>query len=201
MADGLYIDEVSMKNLRINMKAFQKEVLKASVRGLSAFGMQIVAEAQRLLKANGNVASSHLRNSGRTVVQPDNTVDAGFYMGYAEYVEYGRKSGKMPPVETIYQWIRRKRIVPSTRKTRLKLPDDHIVKKQTALRTTPLVRKESKHKGDKQWSLAWAIALWIKEHGTKAHPFLHPAYEKYRGQITEFMQRRINDCCEYYKKK
>lgn len=175
-ADGFYIDEASLRNLRINIKAFKKEVLAASLDGLKAFGMRIVAKAQMILRDNKNIATGLLRNSGRTVVQPDNTVDAGFYANYAAYVEYGRKAGGMPPVDDIYAWIRKKRIRPT----------------------------KGDIKGDidrQQRSLAWAIAKYIKEHGTRPHPFLKPAYDEYRTQIGQFMQRIIDQTVEQFKPK
>jgi len=171
--EGLYIDPASMRDLRINVRRFREHVLAKAHDGLVAFGMRIVARAKGLLKDNGSIASGLLRNSGRTVSQPDGTVDAGFYVNYAEFVEYGRKAGGMPPVDDIHQWIRRKRI-----------------------------RPEGKGDIDKlQRSLAWAIAKWIKSHGTKAHPFLKPAYEQYRWEINKFMQAQVDKAVERFKAK
>lgn len=42
-------------------------------------------------------------------------------------------------------------------------------------------------------SLAWAIARDIAENGTEAHPFLQPAFEKFKGKIRLFMQNVINE--------
>lgn len=173
MTEGLHIDPASLNNLSINFKAFQKEVLAASVKGLSAFGMRIVAEAQILLRKHNNIATGDLRDSGRTVVQPDNTVDAGFYAMYAYYVENGRRAGGLPPIDEIYQWIVKKKLQPSGKGN---------------LDTR---RRE----------MAERIAWGIKHHGTKPHPFLKPAYEKYRIKIGEFMQRRINEVANKYKMK
>lgn len=182
MTGEFYVDEKSLKNLRINMKVFQQEVLRASVEGLKSYGMRIVAKAQDLLKANGSIASGLLRNSGRTVVQPDNTVDAGFYAGYAYWVEYGRKSGGMPPVDVIYQWVKRKGRV-----------------KNSALKSATVFTGKSQDELAR--SAAWAIAKSIKRQGTKPHPFLKPAYDQYRTQIAQFMQTKINAVCDKYRKK
>lgn len=182
MTDGMHIDEASLRNLRVNFKVFQKEVLAASLDGLKAFGMQIVGKAKELLKANGSVATGILRNSGRTVVQPDNTVDAGFYARYAEFVEYGRTSGKMPPVDDIYAWIRKKG---AGRNSALKAATAFTGKSEEQLAR----------------SAAWAIAKSIAEKGTRPHPFLKPAYDQYRVSIGQFMQTKINLVCERYKKK
>lgn len=171
--EGFYIDESSLRSLRINIRAFKGRVLESSVDGLKAFGMRIVAQAQSNLKSGGSLASGILRNSGRTVVQPDNTVDAGFYARYAEFVEYGRRSGKMPPVDSLYQWIRRK-----GKSSNSALKAAAVF---TGKSTDVLAR-----------SAAWAIAKSIARKGTRPHPFLKPAYEQYRGKIGQFMQNQIN---------
>ena len=173
--EGMYIDPASYKALQGNMWRFRRVVLERAHRGLVDFGMRIVARAKTLLRDNGNIATGLLRNSGRTVEQLDGTVDAGFYAAYAEFVEYGRKAGGMPPVDDIYAWIRKKRI-----------------------------RPKDGGKGDmdaQQRSLAWAIAKWIKKHGTEEHPFLKPAYEEYRADITRFMQAKVNEAVDNFKPK
>lgn len=181
-ADGLHIDEASLRNLRVNIKAFKAEVLRSALDGLKAYGMQIVAQAKANLKNNGSLASGLLRNSGRTVVQPDNTVDAGFYARYAEFVEYGRKSGKMPPVDVIYQWVKRKG---RTRNSALKAAAAFTHKSEDALAR----------------QAAWAIAKDIAKKGTRPHPFLKPAYDQYRAQIGQFMQNKIDLAVSKYRKK
>ena len=182
MADGMYIDEASLRNLGVNIKAFKAEVLRSALDGLKAFGMEIVAQAKANLKNNGSIAFGHLRNSGKTVVQPDNTVDAGFYQSYAEFVEYGRKSGKMPPVDSIYEWVRKKG---ARRGSALKAAAVFTHKSEDALAR----------------DAAWAIAKSIKEKGTRPHPFLKPAYDQYRTQIGQFMQNKIDLAVDKYKKK
>jgi hypothetical protein len=173
--DGLYVDPASLRALGVNINRFKREVMLSSHKGLVAYGMRIVARAKEILRDKGNIATGLLRNSGRTVEQGDGTVDAGFYAAYAAYVEYGRKAGGMPPVDDIYQWIRKKRIRPS-----------------------------SGGKGDmatRQRSLAWAIAKHVKRNGTKAHPFLKPAYEQYRMAIDKFMQTKVNEAVDRFKPK
>ena len=182
MSDGLYIDPASLRNLRVNIRRFSAEVLRSAVDGLKAFGMQIIAQAQANLKSNDSVASGRLRNSGRTVVQPDNTVDAGFYSKYAEYVEEGRRPGGMPPVDDIEQWVKRKGR-----------------KRNSALKAAGVFSGKSEEQLAR--SAAWAIAKDIAKHGTKPHPFLKPAYEQYRIRIGQFMQNKINLAVEKYKKK
>ncbi len=61
-------------------------------------------------QGNGSVATGMLRNSGSVRPQADGTVDAGFYADYAQWVEYGRKAGGMPPVKLIAEWVRKRHI-------------------------------------------------------------------------------------------
>ena len=178
----MYIDKASMKNLSVNFKAFQAEVLRSAIDGLKDFGLKIIAQAKANLKNNDSVASGLLRNSGRVVVQPDNTVDAGFYSNYAAFVEEGRKPGGMPPVDAIEQWVKRKGR-----------------KRNSGLKAAAVFTGKSEDQLAR--SAAWAIAKTIKEHGTRPHPFLKPAYEQYRIRIGQFMQNKINQTVDKYKKK
>ena len=182
--EGLYIDPASMRDLNINIKRFTKYVLKIANKGLLSFGQAIVNQAKDFIDHNDQVASGLLRNSGRAVSQPDGTVDAGFYVGYAEYVEYGRKAGGMPPVDDIIQWLRRK----AKRRG-----------KNSALRSATAFTGKSEEQLRRE--AAWAIATSIKRTGTKPHPFLKPAYEMYRNKIDEFMQKKINEAVEAFKPK
>lgn len=182
MTEGMYIDPASLRKLRINFDRFKAYVLYDAMEGLVDYGQRIVDQAKANLKSNNSVATGLLRNSGRTIAQPDGTVDAGFYANYAEFVEYGRKAGGMPPVEPIYQWIRKKG---AGRNSALKAAAAF-----TGKTTDELAR-----------SAAWAIAISIKRHGTRPHPFLKPAYEQYRNSIDEFMQRQVNKAVEQFKPK
>lgn len=182
MTDGMYIDPQSLRNLRTNFRAFSREVLAASLEGLKDFGLRIIAQAKANLKANDSVASGLLRNSGRTVVQPDNTVDAGFYTRYAEYVEYGRPPGKMPPVDVLEQYIRRKGR-----------------RRNSALKAAAVFSGKSEEELAR--SAAWGMAKSIAEKGTRPHPFLKPAYDQYRIRIAQFMQGKVNATCDKYKTK
>lgn len=181
---GMYIDPASMKALDINIKRFTQLVLKAAHQGLKDFGQAIINQAKDFIDHNDQVASGLLRDSGRAVSQPDKTVDAGFYVGYAEYVEYGRKAGGMPPVDDIIQWLRRKAKRRGT---------------NSAIRSAAAFSGKSEE--ELRRNAAWAIATSIKKHGTKPHPFLKPAYEMYRNKIDEFMQKQINEAVKQFKAK
>ncbi len=55
------------------------------------------------------------------------------------------------------------------------------------------LKKKRIGKAKDRQSIAWAIAQDIAANGTKAHPFLQPAYEKWKGRIRVFMQNVINE--------
>ena len=202
MTDGLYVDERSLRALNINIKAFKDAVLRSATTGLKEFGMKIVRQAQMNLKNNGSIAFDHLRGSGRTIAQADGTVDAGFYIGYAEYVEYGRPRGKMPPLDSIYAWVHKKKL----KLTKKEAEDTHLTEreKKTVESIKPLVKKGRKKskltKAEREErTLAYLIAKSIADHGSKPHPFLKPAYEQYRNSIDLFMQGVINKTIEQFR--
>lgn len=199
--DGLHIDEASLRNLNVNIEYFKGYVMGKAKDGLKRFGMRIVAKAKRNIENGGNIASGLLRNSGRTVVQPDGTVDAGFYIGYAAFVEEGRPSGKMPPIDVIYQWIVKKKLEPKKMADKAveKREPRAIIKREKGQRT----RKKDKMTKEQRakWSMAYLIARHIGEYGTKPHPFLKPAYDEHRVAIGQFMQQTIDQAVEKFKPK
>lgn len=182
MTDGMFIDEASLRNLRINAKTFKMYVLHNAVEGLSKFGMRIVAQAQDFLDHGGHRAKGKLIGSGRTIIQPDNTVDAGFYSAYAAFVENGRGPGRMPPVDVIEEWVLRKGR-----------------KKNSALKAAAVF--SGKSESELAHEAAWAIAKSIAEKGTEPHPFLKPAYDMFRVRIGRFMQDEIDKAVAKFKKK
>ena len=112
MSDGMHIDfdQAAFRQFKQNKKQFTEKVLFKAAQGLKESAARIVAEAKIKLRDNGSIATGMLRNSGSVRPQVDGTVDAGFYADYAQWVEYGRKAGGMPPVKLIKEWVRKKHI-------------------------------------------------------------------------------------------
>lgn len=109
--------EVKIEGLAEVLKAIQThrvEVNRAAAEGLKTVGMNIVADAQVNLRKNKSVVTGLLRQSGRVIDAGDEGVDAGFFNkggnadGYAEYVEYGRRAGRMPPPSALEEWLYKK---------------------------------------------------------------------------------------------
>lgn len=103
------------KELYVNMQRHMVQLSVNSRKGLREAGMRIIADAKENLRNNGNVVTGQLRASGKVqAVEGDSdSIDVGFFSsqisgGYAAYVEYGRRAGKLPPVDYLIQWVRKK---------------------------------------------------------------------------------------------
>lgn len=103
------------RELFINMQRTMDGTLQAAMRGIEKAALSIIADAKDNLKGNHSVVTGQLRASGRVqrVEGDEQALDAGFFSqdttgGYASFVEYGRRAGKMPPVQYIIQWVRKK---------------------------------------------------------------------------------------------
>lgn len=148
--------------LERNMTGMSRKVFMAARSGLAKAGMNIIADAQHTLRANGTNSTGLLSNSGRVQeMGGQDAVDAGFFSksgrGYAEYVEYGRRAGRMPPVHIIAQWARKK----------LRIPE-----------------KSSRSAG-------YLIARKIARKGTRPQPFFRPAVESNRQAIERAISEAV----------
>lgn len=175
------------KELYLNMQRTMDGNIAAARQGLRKGAMEIINDAKRNLRGNSSVVTGQLRASGKVqaVDGDEDAVDAGFFSqgkknGYAYFVEYGRRSGKMPPVEMLMEWMRKR----TTQSAALKSALVHIEGRR--------VRRESAYtKDDLLRSAAWGLAKWIAKHGTKPHPFFAPAVEKNEKAITDAIKDAI----------
>lgn len=108
--------DITLEGLNTVIRAFKDidgKVGAAALKGLEAGAMNIIADAKVNLRNNGSVVTGLLRESG-TVERIGEDIYAGFFdtqntkTGYAEYVEYGRRAGKMPPVAHFRAWVYKK---------------------------------------------------------------------------------------------
>lgn len=141
-----------IQEMNVGFDATEKQAL----RGLKAVAQRILSEAQQSIKKQRITAFGQLINSGSVIVEGDK-VDVGFTAKHAPFVEYGRKAGRMPPIQIIKAWARRKLRV-------------------------------SEKEAD---SVAFSVARKIAREGTKAQPFLMPAYEKAKSMIPEIMKKFV----------
>ena len=155
-----------------------------STKGFNAMkkvALEILSNAQKNLKKNKTTAFGQLSASGSVYADKvTREVDVGFTAVHAPFVEFGRKAGRMPPLKPLEAWVRRKiRVVSKTKTGKVRTNKNGEV----AMRKT----KE----GDEIESIALAIARKIKHHGTKAQPFLRPAYEAASKKIEEIMKMEV----------
>jgi HK97 gp10 family phage protein len=103
------------RELFVNMQKKLGGLGQAGRKALQEGGMLIVNDAKNNLRNNSSVVTGMLRASGKVqrVQGDEDSVDAGFFSdkttgGYAFFVEYGRRAGKMPPPDMLIQWCRKK---------------------------------------------------------------------------------------------
>lgn len=102
-----------MDRVEKSLAAFSGRLTASARKGLATAGMQIVADAQQNLRRNRTNNTGLLSQSGKVqVTDGGDAVEAGFFSpsqsGYAEYVENGRRAGKMPPVKMLEEWAYKK---------------------------------------------------------------------------------------------
>lgn len=187
MNDGMSITLEGERELFLKMEYRLEGCEKAGRRGLRKGALKIVNDAKGNLKTNGSVVTGMLRASGKVqAVEGDpGAVDAGFFSqdtkgGYAYFVEYGRRAGKMPPVEMLMEWLRKR----TTRSKALRSAVDILEGKRRK-------REAAYTKDDLLRSAAWGLAKWIAKKGTRPHPFFTPAVEDNKNTISEYIAEEV----------
>lgn len=96
------------------LRKADRSVVDAAMTGIRKAGLNVIADAQENLRRNHSVVTGLLRQSGRVQKVDDTNVDIGFFDtqnkqgGYAWFVEYGRRAGKMPPPDELAAWAYKK---------------------------------------------------------------------------------------------
>lgn len=177
------------RELYANMQKHLVTLTDNSRKGLRKAGMNIIADAKANLRSNGSVVTGMLRASGRVqAVEGDpDSIDVGFFGkdtagGYAYFVEYGRRSGKMPPIKMLMEWLRKRS---STRRGKSALDSAVVFANANS--------KKPKTRDDLLLSSAWALAKAIAKQGTKPHPFFGPAVEKNKKAIEDAVAQSIRE--------
>lgn len=175
------------RELQMKMQRFMTANLTSARQSLAEAGMLIVNDAKDNLRQNKSIATGQLRASGRAqAVEGDpDAVDVGFFSegtqgGYAAYVEYGRRSGKMPPVEMLMEWLRKKTTTSRALTSALVHIEGRRRTRANAYTKDALLR-----------SAAWGLAKSIAKHGTRPHPFFTPAVEKNKKAVMDAIQEAI----------
>ena len=108
-----YIKVEGLEELSRALAAADSKVCEAAMQGLEAAAMNIVGDAQKNLVHNGYNVTGLLMQSGHEERKGDEVI-AGFFdtqnrnSGYALYVEFGRRAGRMPPPDDLAAWAYKK---------------------------------------------------------------------------------------------
>jgi len=130
------------------------------LRIVQNWGNELIAQMQNRLRSNKTNASSSLSQSIEPRIKQasaDNLRLTILMEDYWQYVEDGRRAGKMPPIKNIYEWIQNKRPV-----------QQKIAQSPDRIAATK--------------SLAYVIARKIGQKGTKAQPFVTPSLKQVTTQ-------------------
>jgi len=152
-------------------RAFNPSEDDGILRIVQNWGNELIAQMQNRLRINKTNATSSLYES----INPEiKGTQSGYRLtvlmeDYWQYVEEGRKAGKMPPIKNIYEWIRYKRPM-----------QDKIQQSPDKIAATK--------------SLAYVIARKIGQKGTKAQPFVTPSLKQVTTQtLAQRIGRYIAD--------
>ena len=109
---AIYVE--GLDELLRKMDRLPAEVQRECFKAMQSASLDIIADAKTNLRVNGSVVTGNLRASGKVQKVDEKTLDVGFFSsdvenkGYARYVEYGRKPGKMPPPDILEAWAYKK---------------------------------------------------------------------------------------------
>ena len=108
---AIYVE--GLDELLRKMDSLPAEVQRKCFKAMQSASLDIIADAKSNLRVNGSVVTGNLRASGKVQKVDEKTLDVGFFSsdsdkGYASYVEYGRKPGKMPPPDILEAWAYKK---------------------------------------------------------------------------------------------
>ena len=84
----------------------------------------VVEQYRKVLESEGINATSNLSSTASVIVElnGDKLLISLNLAPYWRYVEYGRRPGKFPPIDSIKEWIKVKPVVPDARNG--KVPND-----------------------------------------------------------------------------
>jgi len=96
------------RKLDKDLKNFSKAFGYTSDQALDATALYIRNDAMKILGTNKTNNTGQLQGSIAIEKPMKNARTVGTTTGYGLYVEFGRGAGKMPPLETLIDWVRLK---------------------------------------------------------------------------------------------
>lgn len=167
----LRVEGIQELNRNFDKKTVQ--INRESKNGLKAVAIKVLADAKQNLKTNRSIATGQVRDSGVVQEQKDESIDVIFKSNHSFFVEFGRKAGRMPPVDKIAEWVKK-----------IGFADTYT---QGGNRRK---RGEAFYKGLK--SIAFLIARKIGQKGTTPKPFLYPALRANEESVIREIKNAIN---------
>ena len=157
--------------------AIQDDINLAVAQVATDYGEEYVKQIRAALSKADKLATGALYNSINYDVSINgNTVALQvLYNIYLEWINSGRKPGKMPPVDSILNWIIARRIQPPANARRNILGR---FSKGFSIKQGRNGKGQYTSIKDQARSLAWAIAVSIKKKGIKAVPILDDVNSK-----------------------
>lgn len=132
------------------------------------WGAQVVAQAKANLRQKNKFATGELYESISYEVDPKGGVTF-YYEDYGEYVESGRRPGKMPPVGPLIRWAKIKGLG------------------QFRDKKGRFISNEQR---------GWAIAFGIKKNGIKAFPFYQDAIDQSMNDLEYQLEEAVAQAAE-----
>lgn len=97
------LDMRSYEDCRKRIRSFDKVIRGAAMRGIKSSAVNVLGDSQRNIKAHDSIATAQLINSGKTKSSMSGQyVDVIYNVIQAFFVEFGRKAGKIPPMNPYF---------------------------------------------------------------------------------------------------
>lgn len=162
----------------ISMRIDSRDVMAAMLRAprsvathverkLSRGALEVAREARRVAPKAFSTLRQSIRHSR---ISPfEFIVSPG--VNYARAVEEGAKPGKMPNPDFLFYWV----------------------KKQSGVKWAKRGSAKRQKQRDEIRDRAWGLARYIKEHGTKAQPYMKPTADKMESRVIELVRQGVVD--------
>ena len=143
--------------------------LKHTMKALTEFGQKIVDNYKAELEACGYQDGQLYRTLNYSVKMDNSSWLISISLEeYWKYVEYGRRPGKMPPLDVIEKWIKVKQILPR-----------------------PLTLKSGKSVVPTIPQLSFLIARKIGRDGIRPRPFFKQSFEEAKREFLHIIEEAV----------
>lgn len=159
--------QIDSRDVMAAMLRAPRSVATHVERKLSRGALEVASEARRVAPKAFTKLAQSIRDSR---ISPFEFMVAPG-VNYARAVEDGTKPGKMPNPDFLFYWVKRRAGISWAKRGSVK-------------------RQKQR---DEIRDRAWGLALYIKEHGTKAQPYMKPTAEKMGDRVIELVRQGVVD--------